>query len=172
MDYSYLSLFPVVAASFISTNIDNLVILTVLKSSRPGGRIFTSAGYLLACAIVVSMALLVALAGGSLDGKYVGFLGIVPAVIGLRSLLARWRNPEDEAPEERTFDSAASAVVGTGLLMLGNSGDSLALLLPLFLDTHPEYYPFLVLCYAVFATLWLLIANRITASIDSGPFLR
>ena len=46
--------------SFFATNVDNLVILTVLKSSRPGGRLLTSLGYLLACAVVVGAALLVA----------------------------------------------------------------------------------------------------------------
>lgn len=171
MDYAYLNLFLVVAAGFVATNLDNLVLLALLQSTQQRWKRQTAMGYLVACAVVAGVALIVASAGGDLDGRYVGFLGIVPALLGLKMLISKYRESPSEngTAEEPSFESSLGALSGTALLMLGNSGDSFALLLPLFLDIQAQYHLFAFLCYLVLALLWLALSAKVAANVSTAP---
>ena len=158
MDYAYLNLFLVVAAGFVATNLDNLVLLALLQSTQQRWKRQTAMGYLVACAVVAGVALIVASAGGDLDGRYVGFLGIVPALLGLKMLISKYRESPSEngTAEEPSFESSLGALSGTALL-------------PLFLDIQAQYHLFAFLCYLVLALLWLALSAKVAANVSTAP---
>ena len=167
VDYSYASLFVLVVTSFLSTSLDNLLLFAFVLQSQPRWKWFAALGYITACAVILTLSVGVALVGGALDGKYVGFLGAVPVVLGVRMLWAQYRgaDADRQSHKERSFSSGPQLLFGTAALMLGNSGDSLALFLPLFIDTRPSYYLFLVLSYCLVAAVWILTAYRVATHI-------
>ena len=131
------TLFGLAASSFVATNLDNLLMLVVLQGANPGARAAVLLGYLGAAVALVCAAALGLVLGAVVEPGLLGYLGLVPLLLGLRMLYVAWlreRHPESglDALAGRSRWSICS---GTLMLMAGNSGDSLAVLLPLLAET-------------------------------------
>jgi len=121
------------AAAFVSTNLDNLLMLAALlaiSSSRP---LPVLAGYLFATVLVVGAALVIGRVGDLIDTRYVGLLGLIPIALGLRGLFALLRGRSQPTTERQT----SAGFWRTAALILPISGDSLAVYVPLLADTSP-----------------------------------
>ncbi|SEP34613.1 Cadmium resistance protein CadD, predicted permease [Methylobacterium sp. ap11] len=110
----------------------------------------------------IAALVLVALAGSLLSlivpPAWIGLMGLVPIVLGLRRLLSMRTDAEDEAPAGAASVGHALAVAG---VTIANGGDNLGIYIPVF-ATSPG--PRLVLFVAVFALmtgLWLALAHRL-----------
>ena len=164
VEFSYLiTLLGLAVSSFIATNLDNLLLLVVLQGSNAGQPLPVLAGYLGAALLVVLVSALGVAIGQVLDAGMVGYLGLVPLLLGLRMLYQAWRaggHPE-EGVDDLAGRGAAGIFAGTLMLMLGNSGDSLAILLPLLAETGRSGQWVLGGSYLVAALLWAGLARKI-----------
>ena len=118
-----------VALAHVATNLDNLAMLLVLAYSV--GRQKALAGFLLAQAIVIGLAM--ALGGGAeaLTGVHSRWLGLVPIAFGIRA----FRRQEGT---QAALPGSAGALAVTALF-LGLSFDTLAVLTPVFADSALRY---------------------------------
>ena len=117
--------------AFVSTNIDNLLMLSALlamSSSRP---LPVISGFLLATLLVIGTALLIARLGDFVDTRYVGLLGLIPIALGLRGLMTLVRNKDTPAETQK----ASPGVWRAAAIILPMSGDSVAVYVPLIADT-------------------------------------
>ncbi|TGD74870.1 hypothetical protein E4634_06660 [Mangrovimicrobium sediminis] len=159
----------VVAAGFIATNLDNLLLLVVLMGAEPERRARHRAGYLLACTVVLAVASLGSLLGSLVDPGLIGYLGVIPLAMGLRLLVLR-RNT-DAAPTPQPGTPAAVAgggMLATALLMLGNSADSLAIFIPLAAESTLRALAIGSLVFLACATLSASLAGYIAAHPELG----
>jgi cadmium resistance protein CadD (predicted permease) len=124
-----LVLVAISAVAFVSTNLDNLLMLAI-SSSRPRPVV---TGYLFSSAIIVGAALLIAQFGDLIDARYVGLLGLIPIALGLRGLLGLMGDRSQAAARSRT----RAGFWRTVALILPMSGDSVAVYIPLMADTSP-----------------------------------
>lgn len=148
------------AATFAGTNIDDLIVLTVLfLSARAGGRprpwqIW--AGQYGGIAVLVAVSVVAALGLTVVPEDYVGLLGLVPFALGLRGLV--------EALRARDAGTDASPVVATGLISvagvtIANGADNISVYTPVFRTIGA---PATVVTIAVFGAgvaLWCLAAS-------------
>ena len=114
-----------VALAHAATNLDNLAMLLVLSHSA--GREKALAGFLLAQAAVLALALALGSGAEALIGSQTRWLGLVPIAFGLLSLRQSERAPA-------TFKGSAGALAVTALF-LGLSIDTLAVLTPIFAES-------------------------------------
>ena len=147
-----LAIIAVTGGGFVATNLDNLLILVGLIAAGADRR-STLLGYLSAAAAVFAFCALAGALGGLLDPGLVGYLGIIPLGMGL---LLAWRalRGASEAPE----------VTGSGsafILTLSNSGDSVALFVPLIAETERDTVLVLVACYLVCILAWAALAHHL-----------
>lgn len=117
------------ALALVMTNLDNLALMVALLARLPARKV--AGAYALALGIILILALLVA-EGAQAFPRYVGYLGVVPILLGLRELLRR--HGEAPATAER-----ASTFVALVLTFLSVSTDSLSVLAPLLADAAPGY---------------------------------
>ena len=152
------------AGSFIATNIDNLVLMVVLKGSHPQRRLAVAAGYLLSVTFVLLACIAGSLLGAVLNAGLVGYLGFVPLGFGVALLLRRQRATAgpDPAPEQQATLGWWAVCLSSAGIMAGNSGDSLAILLPLSAETLGKGLPILLLMYLVWAVCWATMALGIS----------
>lgn len=110
-------------------------------------------GYLLAVIAVVSIASLGVLLGDLLPAERVGLLGLVPLSMGLFALYQLyWRHDERPRIAKAEAESGQASIwLSTCTLMLGNSGDSIGLLLPLLAESGRS-------AVLLVETTWLLVA--------------
>ncbi|MEV4847407.1 cadmium resistance transporter [Micromonospora matsumotoense] len=142
------------AAVFAATNLDDIVVLTVLfVAARSTGRprpwqIVT--GQYLGIAALVAAGLVVAAGLLVVPDPWTGLLGLLPIALGVRALLAR------------TADDAPPAVVG-GLLgvagvTVANGADNIAVYVPVFRALDPRTGLVYLLVFAVLVAAWCSVA--------------
>ncbi len=123
----------VAVVAFISTNIDNLTLTTAQLATAPESRsrrILT--GQVLGFIIVLAASVVAAAVLFEVPKGWIGLLGLVPLILGLRGLLAL-RDPARRAGNK--WPMAAGAITAM-LITIGSSGDNLAVYVPLFRASH------------------------------------
>lgn len=148
-----------VAGSFAATNVDNLLLLVVMMGAEPQKRAAMALGFLTSAISVLSVASLGAVLGANLDPGLLGYLGLVPLLLGLYLLLKQWRHTNQPVSESSAIKSgAASGWLPAFLLMFSNSGDSLAIFFPLLAESDRDSLLLEVSVFLVMAMLWTALA--------------
>ncbi|WP_209596198.1 cadmium resistance transporter [Ruegeria sp. HKCCSP351] len=137
--------------AMISTNLDNLAVLLGLILVIEQRRAII--GFAVAQTIVLTLAMTVAL-GVDQSGApfWIGFLGLVPLVFGLRGI---WRQFVGSNSEETEAKGAVTSVV---TLFLSLSIDSFAVMTPLLADSAPSYRVAALIGAALAASVLVFIA--------------
>ncbi|GAA6619391.1 cadmium resistance transporter [Scytonema sp. NUACC26] len=168
---SFVTAIPTGIAAFAATNLDDLVILTLLFSQVNATfrhRHIVIGQYLGFCTLVIAS--LVGFFGGLvLPSQWIGLLGLVPISIGLSRLL----NPENDSTsqtESETELSVSSTFAGflspqtysVAAITIANGSDNVSIYMPLF--AHSSFVELLVII-AVFLLLvgvWCTLTYKLT----------
>jgi cadmium resistance protein CadD (predicted permease) len=117
--------------SFASTNVDDAFVLLAFFADPDLKTSHVVAGQYVGMAALTVAALLASSLVLALPDKYIGFIGLLPILIGMRRL---WigrsrRGPEGAEPIGRPAGGAISAVA---FVTIANGGDNIAVYVPLF----------------------------------------
>ena len=144
------------AGVFAGTNVDDLIVLTVLfLAARASGRPAAWqvwAGQYAGIAALVLVSVLAALGLTLVPDRWVGLLGLVPIALGLRGLIAAGRRA-DESP---VVAGNAFAVAG---VTIANGADNIAVYTPLFRTIGLSGTVVSVVVFAVLVAVWCLVAS-------------
>lgn len=156
-----------VAGGFIATNLDNLLLLVVIQASTHR-RVPVLAGYIASTVIVLLVALCGFVMGSLLDPALLGYAGVVPVGLGLYTL---WNRSEatkavvmaTQAPitQAPTTQTTGPLFFSSLVLMLSNSSDSLAIFLPLLVETRGQFLPLACATWLAMVLLWTSMAYKI-----------
>ncbi|SCE65234.1 Cadmium resistance protein CadD, predicted permease [Micromonospora matsumotoense] len=142
------------AAVFAATNLDDIVVLTVLfVAARSTGRprpwqIVT--GQYLGIAALVAAGLVVAAGLLVVPDPWTGLLGLLPIALGVRALLAR---TDDDAPP-----AVVGGLLGVAGVTVANGADNIAVYVPVFRALDPRTGLVYLLVFAVLVAVWCGIA--------------
>ncbi|WP_328345013.1 cadmium resistance transporter [Micromonospora sp. NBC_00421] len=138
------------AAVFAATNLDDIVVLTVLfvaarGTGRPRPWQIVSGQYLgitalVAVGLVVAAGLLV------VPDPWTGLLGLLPVALGVRALLAR---TDDDAPP-----SVVGGLLGVTGVTIANGADNIAVYVPVFRSLDPGTALVYLLVFAALVAVW------------------
>lgn len=146
------AILAVTTGGFIATNIDNLLILVGLIGASADRRAVLL-GYLFAAAGVFAFCAVAGALGGRLNPGLVGYLGVIPLGMGL---LLGWRALGGRAAPPRATGSGSAF-----FLTVSNSGDSVALFVPLIAETERESVLMLVGVYLSLILAWAALAQYV-----------
>ncbi|SCG64405.1 cadmium resistance transporter [Micromonospora inositola] len=142
------------AAVFAATNIDDIMVLTVLfVAARRAGRPrpwhivagqYLGIGALVGAAVVVAAGLLV------LPDPWTGLLGLLPIGLGVRALLAR--ADSDEPP------AVVGSLLGVAGVTIANGSDNIAVYVPVFRSLDPAAGLVWLLVFAALVAVWCAAA--------------
>jgi cadmium resistance protein CadD (predicted permease) len=148
----------VALAAFASTNLDNLLLLTVLQGQARQSKFAVFCGYVGVIVVFVLVGLIATRLADALPVDKIGYLGLVPIALGVYRLIALRRsagNGEPVAPAQ------ALGVGAVGALTLANGGDTVAVLLPLFAETEDSLIWVLAGTIVSAAVLWFALSRAI-----------
>ncbi len=149
---------------FVATNIDDIVVLTVLfavaargTSRLRGWQIV--AGQYLGLITLIAVSFLAALGLTIVPDEWVGLLGLIPLAIGVLALVRTLRGNDDD-------DEAESALKAVGLLgvagiTIANGGDNIAIYTPVFRTMSTTDALVTIVVFLVLLALWCLLARAI-----------
>lgn len=143
------------ATVFAATNVDDIVVLTVLfVAARGTGRPrpwqivtgqYAGIGALVAVAVVAAAGLLV------VPDPWPGLLGLLPVALGVRALLAR-RADGAEPP------AVVAGLAGVAGVTIANGADNIAVYVPVFRSLDPVAGLVWLLVFAVLVAVWCAVA--------------
>jgi len=153
------SIASVSAVSYVSTNLDNLVILSAY-GAKPGYRpFFVKLTFVSVCLVVLLVSLALARAADTLPPVDLRYLGLIPLTLGAYQLvrLTMGGGGDKSHGAAETLGSIGFATYsGFALVLLANSSDSVSIITPLFADLKPM---FVVTCFAAAVAAAILMAS-------------
>ena len=158
----------VIAASviaYITTEMDDLLLLLVLfsRAKNKSERTCIIVGKYIGLALVVCCCTMFAVYISKVPSKYIGLLGFVPIVIGVRSLFEK-KNDDDDAnadtPLQNTnsFPEKVLFVAETVVMTLASSGDNIAVYIPFFTSLHGFDFLAMSIVFIVMQALWCILS--------------
>lgn len=145
-----------VAATYIATNIDNLLLLVAWLLAQRGSPWRIAVGFSLAAIAVLAASWALALSANIIPVEYVGYLGIVPMLLGLKLLidLVRDRSNGSTGPAGSTMSPTTIAVS-----LFANSVDTMLVFAPLLADSSDAADYRIIAAYLLVAAAWFAIAH-------------
>lgn len=139
---------------FVSTDVDDLFLLIVLFSSRrlSVGQIVVGQYLGIAALFLASLAL--SAAALVAPPAFVGWLGLLPILIGVKELVETWRGDDDEPQPVRAAGTMAVAAI-----TIANGGDNIGVYTPLLATSGPYEKAAMAVVFALLTGFWLVAAR-------------
>ena len=157
--WEIISLVGLAIVVFISTNVDDIFILLGFFSDpafRPRQII---AGQYLGVGTLFFISVLGSLVSLVLAPEYIGLLGIVPVVIGLKQLYDLRRSNDDVNEKEQGNHGSKGKILLVTAVTVANGGDNIGIYTPLF-ATRPFFDVGVIgIVFALMIALWVWIAH-------------
>ena len=148
------------AGGFVSTNIENVVILVSVFCANPKNAQAVRRGFAIGSIALLLASLLVLLVSGLIPIRFLGLLGLVPIGFGILEIVrTSRRNEQSDGDAREAGPEHTRVVLSASVLMIANGGDTIAVFAPLFAETRPSGVVVLVLGY---------LATAISLSFLSG----
>jgi cadmium resistance protein CadD (predicted permease) len=160
------------AVVFVGTDVDDLIVLTVLfLAGRATGRPTVGAavaGQYLGIGALVGVSAAAAVGLLLIPDRWVGLLGLIPLCLGIRGLaLAKGRAPiQRRPPARRRGDEPDQRVAATGVfsiaaVTIANGADNLSVYVPLFRTIGLADSVVTIATFAAMVAVWLAVAHRL-----------
>ena len=166
--------------AFTATNLDDLVILTLLFSQVNATfrhQHIVIGQYLGFCTLVIAS--LVGFLGGLvLPSTWIGLLGLVPITIGLNRLLNSEKDSESD-PELETDCTPASAFASflspqaysVAAITIANGSDNVGIYMPLFAHTALSSLLVIVAVFLLLVGVWCYVTYKLTCQVAIANLL-
>jgi cadmium resistance protein CadD (predicted permease) len=158
---------PIVLALllFVSTNVDDIFVLVGFFADRRYRSQDIVVGQFAGIGVLYAASVAAALLSIAIPKPYIGFLGIIPVIIGLRGLWNLFANTgEWAAPvEHHPGGTAWGKVASVALVTISSGEDNLAVYIPSFaVRSHGEIVV-MGFVFAVLTALWCFLAYEIVS---------
>ena len=144
-----------VAGGFAATNLDNLLLLIAWMTIAGRKRKPIFVGYFLAAAGVLVTVYLLGLLSGMLPVEYVGYLGVVPMLLGAKML---WDKLRGRGPASEAVAPPPSAV-NVGTTLFANSVDSILVLAAMLADSALRFDYVIMVAYLAAAFVFYVVGR-------------
>jgi cadmium resistance transport/sequestration family protein len=147
---------------FAATNIDDVVVLTVLflastRGTLAGWKVVVGqyAGFI----ALVAISVLTAAGLTIVPDKWVGLLGLIPLGIGLVGLVRALRRRGDDDDDDDDSAVRAGGVLGVAGITIANGADNISLYTPVFRTTPIPDTVVTIAVFLVLVAVWCLVAR-------------
>ena len=150
--------FAISVLIFLSTNIDDIFILTLLFSAVTARKYQIYAGHFIGIIFLSLVSRFLASGMSALLGKYIFLLGIIPILLGIKAIF-------DKVDDEDSF--TGGSLTSVFLLTLSAGGDNIGIYTPLFAGMNSFDFAVTLVIFGIMSVLWCFMAQRLS----SLPFL-
>jgi cadmium resistance protein CadD (predicted permease) len=162
-----ISLMAAAALVFVSTDIDDLALLTGWFSDRTYKTSHILLGQLLGIGTLVAISVALGLMGFLLPRPALGALGVLPIGVGLIRLV----RPQSESGEDKVR-SATASILSVGGVTLAHGSDNLAVYVPFFAAVRTVFeMATIVVVFLVVTVAWVAMARWFARHPLWGTFL-
>ena len=148
---------------FASTNVDDVFVLIGFFADPNFRTRDIVLGQYVGIAALFSVSVAAALLSLVVPRAYVGLLGIVPILIGLKKLLDLYRKHEvtEESLEQHPDAGGNGRAVSVAVVTMANGGDNIGIYTPSFAIRSASEIAVIALIFVVMTALWCFLAHAI-----------
>lgn len=150
--------------AFVSTNIDDIFILTLFYGNRKYNDGDILAGQLTGITFLISISLVGSLAGLFISDAYIGLLGLFPVYLGLKGI---WDLLAKKAGDPRRLDeqsgSRNSKMLAVAGVTIANGGDNIGIYVPLFATLSWLHKIIMIAIFLAMTFIWCVTAKYLTS---------
>jgi cadmium resistance protein CadD (predicted permease) len=122
---------------FVSTNVDDIVLLVAFLADRRFRTSEVTAGQLAGMAVLYGASVAASLVSAAVAPEHVAWLGLLPIALGIKELVEQIRGEEDSDddvpnPASRGSAGAFSRIFTVTAVTVANGGDNLGVYIPVF----------------------------------------
>jgi cadmium resistance protein CadD (predicted permease) len=161
-----LTLFVLAVTLFVSTNIDDLVVLIGFFADRRLRTRNIVAGQYAGLAVLFVVSAAASLLSLVIPKAYLGLLGVFPIVIGVRKLFEL----QTDDPEPK--DSSHGSIAGVALVTVANGGDNLGVYIPAFVVHSGGEVAVIAVVFVAMTALWCALAHWMVNHRKLGTYFR
>ncbi|RFA06478.1 cadmium transporter [Subtercola boreus] len=148
---------------FAATNIDDIVVLTVLflastRGSMPAWKVVV--GQYLGFATLVVISVIAAAGLTIIPDQWVGLLGLIPLGIGVVGLIRTLRRGADDDDDNESSISAVG-LVGVAGITIANGADNISLYTPVFRTSPVADTVVTIIVFFLLVAVWCLVARSV-----------
>jgi cadmium resistance transport/sequestration family protein len=147
--------------AFVSTNIDDIFLLTLFYANTKFKEREIVAGQYLGIISLITISLIGALAGLLIDPAFVGLLGLVPLFLGAKGIWELMQNKDENyqiVNNENTQTNNNNILTVAGVTF-SNGGDNIGIYIPLFATLTWANKFVMVTVFLAMTLLWCLAAK-------------
>jgi cadmium resistance transport/sequestration family protein len=148
--------------AFVSTNIDDIFILTLFFGSKRFKPREIIIGQYLGIITLVAISFIASLAGLIIDKMYIGLLGLIPIYLGIKGLIELFRKTNGDESEEPELDNKRGNILSVAGVTIANGGDNIGIYTPIFAALPISATITMVIIFLVMTMIWCLIAKYLT----------
>jgi len=143
---------------FVSTNVDDLVVLVALFA-QPRFRVRdVVAGQYAGLTVLFVVSAAGALLSLVIADAYLGLLGIFPILIGVRKIVAL-RHDHGATDQSAGLGKATGSVADVALVTIANGGDNIGVYMPSFAVHSASQIAIIAVVFVAMTALWCMFAH-------------
>ncbi|WP_159637051.1 cadmium resistance transporter [Erysipelothrix anatis] len=146
--------------TYIATSIDYIVLLIILfaQQRQTGKKYQIILGTYIGMAILIGISLAGSMGVSLLPDEYIGLLGLIPLVLGIKVLLQKEDNDSDNDEEI----SQEYLVISTASLLLAAGADNIGVYIPLFATSSISSTTVIIIVYIVLTAFLLFVCDKVS----------
>ena len=143
-------------AAFISTNLDDIFMLTLFFAQAKGrkGALKVVAGQYIGMGCLAALSILGALGTQLVPQRYVGLLGFVPLCLGIKAWMDYRSQGNKSRQEEETSETPGIGSISVALVTMANGGDNIGVYIPVFSGYSAGELAEALAVFAMMTALW------------------
>jgi cadmium resistance protein CadD (predicted permease) len=163
---THLPLLALAVTLFVSTNIDDLVVLIGFFADRMLRTRDIVAGQYAGLAVLFVVSAAASLLSLVIPKAYLGLLGVFPVVIGVRKLFEL----QNDGSEPK--NSSHGSIAGVALVTIANGGDNLGVYIPAFAVHSGGEVTVIAVVFVAMTALWCALAHWMVNHRRLGMYFR
>lgn len=145
--------------AFVSTNIDDLFILTLFFGDQSRIQRDVVLGQLLGIATLITISLIGSFIGLLIDLRYVGLLGLLPCYLGIKGFVSLWKNSHDPKNGDIKEVPTNNSIPAVAAVTIANGGDNIGIYIPLFATMTGAEKSVTTFVFLMMTLVWCIIAR-------------
>lgn len=147
--------------AFVSTNIDDIFILTLFFGDKRYRAKDIYIGQYLGIILLIFVSLIGSFIGNFIDSRYIGLMGLFPIYLGIKQFirLIKKKSEEETGPLQRHVKTGTLTV---GIITVANGGDNIGTYVPLFTTLTTSEKSIMIALFLAMTFVWLTIAKYLT----------
>lgn len=148
--------------AFASTNIDDIFVLMIFFLNSKIKTKQVVLGQYIGIGILVVISILASIGFSVFPKKYLGLLGFIPIVLGIKAWLDYRKEDEEECNENCIKGKFNSNILKVSMVTVANGADNIGIYIPLFTQMNRLDLIICIIIFILMTGLWCYIAKNVS----------